>query len=183
MIHHRYGHGQIKFEGELYTFIPSFYNISKIGDPDHIIDIYKILIDNNYQWYARFDAATVILKACCDKDLPKELTGEITDSLEYSLMDNPERAVSMIEVAINLMYHGISGDVKVEQKGEPLTEFDPYEYIELATQHLSCNQDEAANMTMTQFIRNMEAKYPETKEARNPNVRYVNGVKYERFEI
>lgn len=183
MIHHRYGHGQIKFEGELYTFIPSFYNMSKIGDPDHIVDIYKILVDNESPWYARFDAAMVVLNSCCDKAIPKEMTGHITDELDYSINDNPERAVSMIEVAINLMYHGISGDIKSESKGDPISEFDPYEYIELATQHLSFNQDEAANMSMTQFVRSMQAKYPEAKEASNPNVRVVNGVKYERFEV
>lgn len=183
MIHHRYGHGQIKFEGELYTFIPSFYNLAKIGDPEHIVDIYKILIDNESAWQARFEASMIVLKSCCDKEIPTSLTGEIDEKLEYSIKDNPERAISMIEVAINLMYHGVSGDIKSESKGEPLKEFDPYEYIELATQHLSFTQDEAANMSMTQFVRSMQAKFPEAKEASDPNVRVVDGVKYERFEI
>lgn len=186
MIHHKYGHCSIKLNGVEYIFTPSFYNISKISeDPKDIINIYIQLVDES-PLYVKFSAALHVLSCCCDKSLAEDLTGYIDDNLKHSMEEeNPYRMISLIQVAQHLMKHGVSGDFDFDSIGDKdaVQEFDPYHYIEMAVEKLGVSVEEASKMSMTQFVRSIWASSPELYNSKGSNVRVINGVRYERFEI
>jgi len=167
-----YGHGQIEIGSEVYTFVPSFLNISKIGEPHEIINTFKNVIYNDSVW--SFNDALNVLNCCCDKELPTEFTGHVarSDWSGNSVYVAPRHGVNVysdiINLAIHCLKHGITGvvDYDIESDGEPSQSFDAYEYIELATEIFKCSIDEAAKMTMTEFLRRLDAKFPERKKER-----------------
>ena len=66
------------------------------------------------------------------------------------------------------MQHGIVGKAKVRQlqrheTGERTTEFKAFDYISAARSHFGMNRTEASQLTMTEFILFLNAKYPNQK--------------------
>lgn len=162
MLLKEYGHGCIEYGDVKYIIVPSFINISAIGTPEEIINTVKGLhSDDPLDVYS---SAFSILQSCCDKDFPRELFGDLsmTDDGINKLDVSPEQVNDLIVLANHCVLHGIVGKVDFKGgEGEPLTEFDAYEYIDLAVEHFNLSYDEAARMTMTQFVRRMRTKYPE----------------------
>jgi len=164
-----YGHAEIEWQGVKYCLAPTFANIAKIGTPKEIIDDFKAFISTNSFWY-KFSIAINVLNACCDKEIPVELTGEIKFS-EWNnkfLYSKPSHGLPMINdvmiLAEHCLLHGVCGkSEREESNGEPLEYFNAYEFMELARVHLGLSANEASNMTMTEFVRMMDAKFPEDK--------------------
>ncbi|AKA61192.1 hypothetical protein [Pseudoalteromonas phage H103] len=162
MLLKEYGHGCIEYGDVKYIIVPSFIKISAIGTPEEIINTVKGLhSDDPLDVYS---SAFSILQSCCDKDFPRELFGDLsmTDDGINKLDVSPEQINDLIVLANHCVLHGVVGKVDFKGgEGEPLTEFDAYEYIDLAVEHFNLSYDEAAKMTMTQFVRRMRTKYPE----------------------
>ncbi len=162
MLLKEYGHGCIEYSGVKYVVVPSFINISAIGTPTEIIDTVKNL--NSDDLIDVYCSAFSILQSCCDVDFPPELFGDLsaTDEGINQLDVSPEQINDLIVLANHCVLHGIVGKVDFKgAEGDPLTEFDAYEYIDLAVEHFNLGYDDAAKMTMTQFVRRMRTKYPE----------------------
>lgn len=167
----KYGHARIEFNSKSYDLIPSFINISKLGTPAEIIELFKMMLDDS-PWYCKFDLALTVLECCHGKPLPVELTGKIevngwNNSICYlAPKHTSEMFNDVIALAMHCLKHAIVGDVDYEpaSSDKALEEFDPYEFIELAIEHLNCSRDDAANMTMTEFVRRMRLKFPPKKE-------------------
>lgn len=165
MILTAYGHAAINYNGESIAVVPSFYNISKIGSPRAIVETVNSMRE---PVHISHTSAKKILQACCDKPLPLELF-----SCDFELSDNghliPNDYVGgamindLFVLASHCIKHGICGpsDDVNSADAEPLAEFDASEFIDLAVTHFKISYTEAANMTMTQFIRRMRAEYPE----------------------
>lgn len=163
----KYGHGEIKWGGDTYRLSPTLANIAKIGSPSEIVDDFKMLLSSSENW--RFAVALNVVNACLDKPFPEKLSGRVQFS-EHSnrlLYVDPGHDAPMINdiivLAEHCFLHGVCGDVKSEKKGSRIEEFDPYEYIELARVHLGMSKAEAADLTMTEFCRMMETKFPPEK--------------------
>mgnify|MGYP005986888389 CR=1 FL=1 len=182
MLLKKYGHCSIEYGGVKYVVIPSFINISKIGEPTDIVEAIKGLHSSDP--LDVYCSAFSILQSCCDLDFPPELFGDLsmTDDGINKLDVSPEQINDLIVLASHCVKHGIIGDVESKgESGDPLVEFDAYEYIDLAVEHFNLSYDEAAKMTMTQFVRRMHTKYPETHKRLKENERDIDGRSYTKF--
>lgn len=168
-----YGHVKIEWGDKVFNLVPSFVNIAKLGSPKEIIDTFKDFIAST-NLIVKFSIALNILECCSDVEIPRALTGGVkfSDRLNKFLIVNPLHGDAMISDVITLaehcLIHGICG--KVEDKkgnGEPVKEFDAYSFMELARIHLNLSLADASQMTMTEFLRMMEAKFPPEKDPRD----------------
>ncbi|WP_038910944.1 DUF6246 family protein [Dickeya dadantii] len=116
-------------------------------------------------------AAITVLAACCDTDC-SALTGELVprktgkDGVIWRPGSMP--APDLVLVAQSLITHGIIGKAKVRrlqrhESAERTTEFHAVEYINAARSHFGMSRQEAENLTMTEFIMLLAAKYPDQK--------------------
>lgn len=114
-------------------------------------------------------AAHTVLTACCDDDIT-DLVGwmQPAKSRRRGMMWRPGLlpAQDMIILAQNLMTHGVVGKAKVRklqrhEGGGMTTEFHASEYINAARHHFGMTREEAENLTMTEFIMLLNAKYPQ----------------------
>lgn len=160
-----YGHASIKWQGEEYRLAPTFANIAKIGTPTEIIDDFKSFISTMNVGH-KFNIALCVLNACCDKELPVKLTGEMKFSERQNkfLYSQPSHGLPMIADIITLaehcFLHGVCGKSDKKGSGDPIDSFDAYAFMELARVKLRVNSEEAGNMTMTEFVRLIDAKFP-----------------------
>lgn len=164
-----YGHTKVRWQGKEYTLSPSLINISKLGTPTEIIEDFKQFIEASVIW--KFIIATRLIDACSDVEIPDSLIGTVkySENKNKFLYVQPSHGLPMmndvIVLAEHLFIHGICGKVKDSKKsGEPLTEFDSYKIMELARVHLDLSAEEASKMTMTEFFRMMQVKFPPEKD-------------------
>ena len=85
---------------------------------------------------------------------------EIIETFKDFVSTTQAMVSDIITLAEHCLVHGVCGKVESKGKGEPVTEFDAYSYMELARIHLNLSLDDASRMTMTEFLRLMEAKFP-----------------------
>lgn len=160
-----YGHAEIEWQGEKYRLSPSFANIAKLGSPVEIVELFNSFTSLGAAW-SKFNTSVVILNACSDKPIPEALIGriEFSERQQKFLYRRPDHGLPMFEDVIILaehcLLHGICGKVETSGDGKPMEEFDPYAFMELARVHLDMSSGEAANMTMTEFVRLMRSKFP-----------------------
>ena len=167
MLLKQYGHAAIHIDGEQFTVTPSFANFSSLGEPKEIVDLIKQL-HFSHNIPLSFQAALKILNACCDKVLPSSFTGSVKVGLDGKVKLSfgkygAEAVNDVIVLAGHCIKHGVTGAQVSEgsAEGDTITEFDASEYIDLAATHFKISYDEAAKMTMTQFVRRMRTEYPE----------------------
>lgn len=156
-----------------FKLIPSFENISKIGDSEQIIDIYSTLVNNRHmQLLQSFNKsmsklitkeiknhinqqeklASLVIDCCCDEDTSK------------LALDSD----SKINLAISLLKYGVSGhaNIRVSQRNEVKQyqpKFDVNQYISNARVHLGLSLNDAMKLTMTEYIILMANKYPDNE--------------------
>lgn len=164
-----YGHVKIEWGDKVFNLSPSFVNIAKIGSPKEIINTFTDFIGAT-NLIVKFSIALNVLNCCSDTELPEKLTGGVkfSDKQQKFMIVNPAHGEAMIGDVITLaehcLLHGICGKSKTENKtGDPIKEFDAYSFMELARVHLNLSLDDASQMTMTEFSRMMDAKFPPEK--------------------
>lgn len=141
-------------DGREYVLHPSFFNIASIGSPEEIVSTYAELHGAD-----AVNAARVVI-LCCGGDL--ELTGCYG---EAGLMPDSEQII----IARHLMQHGIVGRVKKSGgSGKYSPRFDASEYIDAAMIHFGMSHNDAGQLTMTQFGRMLDMKFPEQKQHEKP---------------
>lgn len=113
--------------------------------------------------------AMIVMQACCDKDCG-ELIGQWRagkNGTTYRMGKLP--ITDIIVLARELMIHGIIGKAKVrklqrnEGKNEFTDSFNAIEYINAARAHFGMSREEAEQLTMTEFVMMLKAKYPDEK--------------------
>ena len=121
---------------------------------------YKVNLVNDY-WVAR-----IILQCFIDAELPSFCEDDPINRLGARRASQDSRTF-VIAMAKHCIHHSMTGKVKEGKssaKSESVTEFDPYEFIESAMELLELTKEEAANLSMTEYIARIEAK-PWYKEA------------------
>ncbi|AUR85551.1 hypothetical protein NVP1076O_46 [Vibrio phage 1.076.O._10N.286.51.B7] len=175
------GHFEIKAEGRCYNLIPSFENIMKLGDGEELIDIYNTLhgiaeapehpdILHDFNMYLVGLSAEVI-RSCADID-PSLLLVDVVDrngkfklKLGSGKKLTPERQIIL---AAGLVRHGVAGvnpESKSKSKGKAATSIDIWDYVNTARVHLEITRNEALSLTMTEFAKMMNIKFPPEKTA------------------
>ena len=164
-----------------YVFIPSFENLSKLGEPADIIKVYTVLLSNKpYEIMQRFktpnnyvisslldeqslqqQTAKRVLKCCCNDDIT-DLIGE--GKKKKGLM--PEQNIFLLAKA--LLDYGVAGfaKVRVSQRNENKSyssEFKITDYINNAIVHLGLSLEAAKKLTMTEYILLMSNKFPDNE--------------------
>ena len=141
-------------DGREYVLHPSFFNVAAIGSPEEIVSTYAALHGAD-----AVNAARVVI-LCCGGDF--DLVGGYG---ELGLMPNDEQVL----IARHLMQHGIVGKVKkTGGSGKYSPRFDASEYIDAAMIHFGMSQEDAGKLTMTQFGRMLDMKFPEQKQHEKP---------------
>lgn len=170
----KYGLVNIEWQGQQFSLLPSFANMEKIGSPSQIIDYVKLLSDTKAPWYVIRRVAEKIVEACATTELPEKLTGAMTlnqwrKEIAIRPSDNGMTTEQLVILAGHLIKHGIIGDTDYRAKSKdgdnaPLKTFEASEFVETAVLAFDISHEEASRMTMTQFIRQMRAKYPDMFE-------------------
>lgn len=112
--------------------------------------------------------AMLVLTCCGDDDI-SELIGHYDEKLNR--VEGLMPVAEMIIVARHLMKHGVIGQSKPsEGGGEYSATFDPSEYVDAAIIHFGISQVEAWALTMTQFTRMLDMKFPEIKQRQKTEI-------------
>lgn len=171
--------GALRCKINNYVFIPSFENLSKLGEPAEIINAYTVLLSNSeYEAMTRFrepysylikyinekrrlklQTAKRVLRCCCDVDITDLIGGT---NKKRGLM--PEQNIFLL--AKTLLDYGVAGraKVRISQRNENTSyssEFKITDYINNARVHLGLSLDEAKKLTMTEYILLMANKFPD----------------------
>jgi len=169
----RYGFGAIYIDDKEYKISPTFQNIDKLGTPKEIINKAIDFYSAN-KFIDLLMLSIEIIDCCANEPLPIEYTGEIAatkSGLKYkpSKLSGMATAEDLITLASHCLKYGVIGvtDNKSESEGEPIKEFDAYYYIGLACEHLRKSREEAADMTLTEFLMAWDIKFPEAKKKRD----------------
>lgn len=169
MIRTDLGECGMHWEGEEYIFSPSFFAMSQIGDKKEIVDLIKNYGASNFVW--NMTDAAIILIACCtshDAEQVTDLIGRPDMSQKghmiWRLGKLPQtEMVSLQIIAKNLLWSGVIGrpnERRIDEGGEPLTEFDATEYASSAMALLHIDSEAAWRLTMIEFQRAIDTLYP-----------------------
>ena len=172
-----YGFGDIYVNGECYKVAPTFKNIEKLGDKKEILSK-TVEFFNAGNFNDIILRSIEILDCCTDKPLPIEYVGEFV-ATKKGLKYKPGKIAGvnsindMIAIAARCLRYGIIGVLDDESSGdgEPIKEFDVYYFIGLATEHLGRTREQAADMTLTEFLMAWDVKFPEQAKERKEKAR------------
>lgn len=171
------GYASIEIDGVEYFLTPSFGNIAKLGTPEEIVFKFRTLMLRRASGVSAWIVALEILEAC---GLPSEIIGGLhySESKKRSLIKPgvipPEHCFILAE---HCMQHGMCGsDDQLDESDKagdssPVTEFDPYTYIVMAMDVLSISMEQAENLTMTKFIKLVNAKLQLRRKKEKPDVK------------
>lgn len=147
-----------------YKLRPSLYAMTQIGDPAEIVRVYaSVMHDEPHR--DQFDDALAVIYACADEDL-SELFGQV-ELVEGLVVHRPGAAPieDVLPLARCLLKHGVTGALKelprkAGQEPEYVKEFDARGHVSLAIAHLGMSSREAWQMTMTELVGALRAKFP-----------------------
>ena len=150
----------VHVRGHCYVLRPSLAAMSRLGDPAEIVNMFASVMTGNRQ------DALAVLFACSDDDLSGVFGYH--DASETGIQYVPGEAdpEHIVPLAQHLVKHGITG-VQPEQKGakgEYVKEFRAVDYVSMAVAHLSMSSVDAWQMTMTEFVGALRAKFPPEKQ-------------------
>lgn len=144
-----------------YLFRPSLAAIASLGDPAYLVSLLRRIQSTGMDGYV---AALAMLSACYvgdARDLDR-LIGyfrEHRGRLRYVMGSMPASDVHII--GARLAVNGMIGEPKRSSKGgKASSTFNPAEYVGAAQAHLGLSSAEAWQMTMLEFQRAMDAKFP-----------------------
>lgn len=148
-----------------YKLRPSLYAMTQIGDPAEIVRVYASVMSDVPHKDQLGDALTVIY-ACADDDI-SSLFG-VYEPSEKGIRHIPGSAPPehIIPLAQCLLKHGVTGALpplprKAGEEHEFVQEFDARAHVSLAIAHLGMSSADAWQMTMTELVGALRAKFPE----------------------
>lgn len=167
----------ITHEGREWYLRPSFFAMSKLGQPDAVVNKFKLVCDafeftvmGKYNSilalypFAPFSIIRDVIEACMVEGDAHALTGH-TLYYEGRGVRHKKGLLGyrdLVTIAFHLVKFGIAGKPKNKPKGgKPMRQFDASEYVGTAVAHLGLSTSDAWNLTMVEFQRAIEAKYPQ----------------------
>lgn len=152
-------------DNEEFFFIPSFLNMTKIGTPTEIVEIFSIVfgVTDNISEQLAIDTVNKVLTACCESDC-SVITGYLNgDNDKITQIEGLLPIEDRIILAQHLLKHGLIGEIEKKKKNEGTDyshEFHAKKFVYMAVAHLNMSEDKAWNMSMTAFQEAMNAKFP-----------------------
>ncbi|AQS50724.1 hypothetical protein PAEH1_02640 [Paenalcaligenes hominis] len=157
----------VSVDGRMYVLRPSLYAMTQIGEPDEIVRVYSSVMSEQPHAF-QFDDALAVLYACTPDDASGDVFGgyePTKNGLKITSGILPESHV--VPLAQCLMKHGITGaheplPRKADDEPEFVKEFDARAHVSLAIAHLGMSSEQAWQMTMTELVGALRAKFPQT---------------------
>lgn len=147
-----------------YKLRPSLYAMTQLGDPKEIVRVFASVMSEQPHT-EQFDDALAVIYACSGDDLSGLFGGyEATEKgLRYVPGTAPVEHV--LPLARCLMKHGVTGALKelprkAGEDPEYVKEFDARAHVSLAIAHLGMSSADAWQMTMTEIVGALRAKFP-----------------------
>lgn len=166
------GEVAIYVDGQEYTLRPSFAAMQELGTPEEIeARLIKCMDTLKSEYVSTWDLAAcyAVIDACGGSAIPDSWVGNIQiDGERATWTEGTEPPSAMVIVANHLLSFGIMGKpnkarLRKAASAKPSASkslFDPLEYVGTAIAHLGLNRDDAWNLTMVEFQRAIDAKYP-----------------------
>lgn len=157
----------VVIDGKTIKLRPSLYAMTQIGEPDEIVRVYSSVMSEQAHAF-QFDDALAVLYACSPDDVSDDAFGSYEPTkcgLKLTPGSLPESHV--IPLAQCLMKHGITGaheplPRRADEEPEFVKEFDALAHVSLAIAHLGMSSEQAWQMTMTELVGALRAKFPQT---------------------
>lgn len=153
--------------GQHYKLRPSLYAMTQIGDPAEVVRVYaSVMHDEPHR--DQFTDALAVVYACAEEDLSSLFGGMVADDRCVRYEPGSALAENILPLARCLMKHGVTGALKelprkAGQEPEYVKEFDAREHVSLAIAHLGMSSAEAWQMTMTELVGALRAKFPQAE--------------------
>ncbi len=154
-----------------YNFRPSFYNLAQIGTPEEIVNLFNKIQSGN-----RSSLVTChnIIESCCvekpdaDSGLDELLGMWLDNGGHIDWLDGELPISDTFVIAITLLKSGLIGKPNlITGKGKASKEWDASEYVGAAVAHLNLSTSDAWNMTMIEFQRAIESKFPDAGDKKD----------------
>lgn len=164
----------IEFEGRAHVLRPSLYAMTKLGAPAEIVRVYASVcteIDHR----DKLGDAVAAIYACCEDDIT-HLYGTHCGTTTIEFAPGVANEAETIALAQRLLAHGVTGTLpapKRESEQEYVQEFDAKGHVATAIAHLGISSRDAWQMTMTELVGALRAKFPDVQSdgvgAKAPN--------------
>lgn len=147
---------------------PSLRAMSGLGSPSELVRIYNSVLDEHTP---AFDDALAVVYACgqhIETEAIEMLFGYFTSEQPRPVYKGGQvPAEHIIFFAQVLVCHGLVGDLpplrlKGGESPEYTDKFEAREMVAMATAHLGLSSSEAWDMTMTELVGALRAKYPDS---------------------
>jgi hypothetical protein len=170
------GEAAIYVDGQEVILRPSFANMQKIGSPEEIKEILWDCFNSLQKQQAGLELhysdilpCSIVFDACGGDEIESRIFGQMSapdaDKLEW--IAGIEPIDNLIVMANHLLSWGINGKPSKGRLRKAANEkdgkeylFDPLEFVGAAVAHLGMNTADAWNLTMVEFQRIMDSKYP-----------------------
>lgn len=166
MVNLSIGQCSIFFGDNEIVFTPSFKNISNIGEPEDILTHYRDITNKDTSIFNAVAISYLVLSELADKPIPNGMLPEVVLSYDRKRELIKTGAVEIktaILIAADLLAKGVIGKSKKPKKSGPLaTSFNALEYIGSAVANLGIQPSEAWDMTLIEFQKAIEAKFPDS---------------------
>lgn len=166
----------------VYRLRPSFYAMTQIGTPQEIVRVFAS-VSADYDHAEKLSDSLTVINACCDTDITPvfghfESPGMAKHFVRgYRFGHFVERPATpeyvrgeadpedVLVIARHLLIHGITGaqkplPPKPGQEPEYVHEFNALQHVSLAMAHLGLTSSEAWQLTMTELVGALRAKFP-----------------------
>ncbi|WP_252108842.1 MULTISPECIES: DUF6246 family protein [unclassified Halomonas] len=160
----------VSWQGRDWLFRPTLAAMAELGEPAEIV---RLLARVQSPGADGFAAALAVLRACyANYDDISPLIGffkDVRGRLRYVMGALPLQNIHVL--GAKLAIAGIVGAPKPRKGGgKPMDTFDPAEFVGVAQAHLGLSSGEAWSLTMIEFQRAMDAKFPEadSKKSEQP---------------
>lgn len=164
------GELSITWQGRDWLFRPTLAAMAELGEPEHIVHLLGRVQSPGADG---FISALSVLRACyVGEDDISPLIGffkDVRGRLRYVKGAMPLQNVHVL--GAKLAITGIVGEPKPRKSsGKAMTAFDPAEFAGAAQAHLGLSPRDAWSLTMIEFQRAMDAKFPkaDSKKSEQP---------------
>lgn len=148
-------------DGREWTFVPSFGNVVRLGNPREIVRSFARLHGGESAVREALD----VLTAFFDGDDCTELVGWV-DSESLRQIPGLMPAGEQVILARHLMRHAICGTDKPKPGARYSETFSVAEYVAAARALLRLPEAEALGLSMTEFQMMMKMRFPQAEDAK-----------------
>lgn len=150
-----------------YKLRPSLYAMTQIGEPAEIVRVYASVM-SEAPHRDQFDDALSVIFACAEDDLSGLFGAYQAADKGMAYVPGSASPEHVIPLAQCLLKHGVTGALpplprKADEEPEFVQEFDARAHAALAIAHLGMSSAEAWQMTMTELVGALRAKFPQVE--------------------